>query len=151
MLLMPFQILGAFLRAILCVALLAGGVYLLKHWYDNREIVIDRPAALVVREQDPADFNAAPKPADQRRVVGQTADGRAIVWWTFGWNRETAFLLGGLGLMLWSLGGSFFVPSVLRHPGPDEPAISRGTGEVRRIKRDDGTDHVDGSVDPLGT
>jgi len=78
MLLMPFQILGAFLRAILCVALLAGGVYLLKHWYDNREIVIDRPAALVVREQDTADFNAAPKPADQRRVVGQTADGRAI-------------------------------------------------------------------------
>ena len=139
MLLMPFQILGAFFRAILSIALLAGGVYLLKQWYDHREVVIDRPANVVLREQDPADFNAEPKPGDKRRVVDQTADGRAIVWWKFGWNRETAFLLGGLGLMLWSLGGSFFYPTILRSPGDDEPKTSREEGEVRRIKRDDGT------------
>ena len=138
MLLMPFQILGVWVRAIFSIALLAGSVYLLKQWYDHREVVLDRPAVAVVK-RDPANTDHPP-PDDSRRVVGQTADGRAIVWWEFGWNRETAFLLGGVALLFWSVGGGFSWPMILRRRGKDEPHSARGEGEVRRLKRDDGTE-----------
>jgi pimeloyl-ACP methyl ester carboxylesterase len=139
MLLMPFQILGVWFRAIVSIALIAGGIYLLKQWYDHREVVVDRPAVVEVN-RDPELVNRDVPPQHERRVVGQTEDGRAIVAWEFGWNRETAYLLGGLGLLFWSFGGSFLYPTVLRRPGTDEPMSIRGTGEVRRIKRDDGTE-----------
>ena len=129
---MPFQILGVWFRAFLALALLGGGIYLLKRWYDHREIVVDRTPVEVV-DRNPN--RNEPAPTEVRSV-----ENRRVVSWQFGWNRETAYLLGGLGLLLWSLGGSFFSSTVLRRAGEDEPQSIRGTGEVRRIKRDDGTE-----------
>jgi pimeloyl-ACP methyl ester carboxylesterase len=132
MLLMPFQIIGVWFRALLSIAILGGCVYLLKQWYDNREIVVvDRPA-VEARELNSNRPAAAPEE--------RNAEVRRVVSWRFGWNRETGFLLGGLALLLWSVGGSFFSSMVFRRPSEDEPKSIRGTGEVRRIKRDDGSE-----------
>jgi pimeloyl-ACP methyl ester carboxylesterase len=130
--LMPFQILGIWLRAILSIALLVGAGYLLKQWYDHREIVIER-RPIVVAE-------TATKRSDTPQPGETTAIETTSVPWSFGWNRETAWLISGLALLIWSIGGGFSWPKVLRRSGEGAPKSIRGTGEIRRLKSDDGTE-----------
>ena len=130
--LLPFQILGIWFRALLSVAILVGGIWLLKRWYDHREIVVSRRPSEIIQE----------KPIDS--LDGERVDIRAEVTetieWQFGWNKETAWLLGGAALLLWSVGGGFSWTSLLRRSGEGAPKTSRGSGEVHWIKRRDGTE-----------
>jgi pimeloyl-ACP methyl ester carboxylesterase len=103
--LMPFQILGMWLRGLLSVALLAGGISLLVLWYNHREqqVTVSAPA--------PAE-NPHEPPRHEVRTVS----------WQFGLNKETAFLLGGIALLAWSLTGQWTLsPRLWRRPGNDEP------------------------------
>ncbi|HWG44996.1 MAG TPA: alpha/beta hydrolase, partial [Gemmataceae bacterium] len=125
MLFMPFQILGFWLRSLLALLILGSGIYLLVEWYNHRQIT--EPAAQVQTESQP---DAGARSSDEQSV--------RIVPWRFGLNRETAFLLGGLALIVWSFGGWTIRP-LLRRPAPDEPNEIHD-GEIRRLRRPDGTE-----------
>ena len=49
-----------------------------------------------------------------------------------------SYLLGGLAMVLWSLGGRFISLPLFRRPGRDEPKRIR-SGTVQRVRRPDGT------------
>src|SRR5690348_13870779 len=119
---MPFHVLGIWLRGLLAVALLAIGVALLAQWYKHRE----------VRVAEPVD-RAAARPSDRN------AERVRVVTWQFGWNQETALLLGGLTLVAWSLGGRWIGRAWLRRRGEDEPREER-SGETQRLRRPDGSE-----------
>ncbi len=125
MLFMPFNVLGLWLRGLLSLLLLGGGIYLLAEWYNHREI--REPVVVVHRTTQAAG----------------TEEYDRVVPWQFGFNRETAFLLGGLALLVWSLGGGLLVsPRLLRRSSPDQPKTV-DPGNVQRIRLDDGSElHV---------
>lgn len=127
---MPFQILGLWLRGVLAVVLIGFGSYLLKYWYDHRDHE--------VRTAPPANHEA--QGPDRERRPPDVARREP---WRFGLNRETAALLGGLMLISLSLGGGMVAYPLLRRRGGDEPA-EFPQGEVRRLRRRDGTElHVE--------
>ena len=126
---MPFQILGIWLRGLFTLVLLGAGAYLLVHWYQHRQIVVVDPPVRV--EPGRSDDETREEPRSH------------VVVWEFGWNRETAFLLGGLALAGWSLGGGWALPRLLPRAKTDDPETPRD-GAVQRLRRDDGTElHVE--------
>ncbi len=135
MLFMPFQILGMFLRAIFSVALLGIGAFLLYQWSDQRNVLVTEPPSSV--QTIPVATQGTPR----REVDGQrdAQPGQThMVAWEFGWNRATAYLLIGVGLLTWSLGGRWLGRGVWRRRGNDEPTSMRSTA-VQRVKRPDGS------------
>ncbi|WP_165249411.1 alpha/beta fold hydrolase [Paludisphaera soli] len=133
---MPFQILGLWLRGLLALALLGGGLYLLKYWYDHREIEV---RTTVAADADPA------RDRDRDRDGKAEAEPPVVVrreWRPLGADRVTAALLGGLALVVLSLGGSFGFPLV-RKAG-DAGLADDLRGRTERLRRPDGTDlHVE--------
>jgi len=126
--LMPFQILGIWLRGLLSLAIIGAGVYLLREWNEHRHV------AVAVAVAEPARDGGANAPA-----AGQAREPGRIVTVPFGFNRPTAELLGGLTLLGLSVGGGSVLVPLLRRKGQDDPNSER-TGEVRRLKRPDGTE-----------
>ncbi len=59
------------------------------------------------------------------------------VWWEFGMNRETLYLLGGSAMLLWSLGGGWLIHPRLLRRGGESPRGVRG--ERVTIPRPDGS------------
>src|ERR1700722_16163485 len=94
---MPFQILGTLFRALFTIALLAAGVSLLVAWNHHRSI----PGPVVAHDVE------VPHDPDGTKgmVDGSDAQETHLASWYFGWNVTTAFLLGGVVLLLWSLIG----------------------------------------------
>ena len=96
---MPFNILGIWFRGLLSIAILAGGIYLLKSWYDEShhlEVVIP----------------AGESPGSDRwkdRVLEAVKDGtgRRVFRYEPGWNRGTAMLAGGIALLAWATVGQW--------------------------------------------
>src|SRR5690348_7031865 len=95
---MPFQVLGIWLRGLFSLILLGGAIYLLSEWYNHRQIYVVETVPRVRTEPQPDAGERPDRPAENEQAV-------RVVLWQFGLNRETAFLLGGLALSLWSLGG----------------------------------------------
>jgi pimeloyl-ACP methyl ester carboxylesterase len=133
MFMMPFQVLGLWLRAVLSLAIIAGGITLLVLWYNNRQTpVVEWQTAdgtWVTQDERPAD---APENAERRT---------RWVSWQFGMNRETLFLLAGAALLLKSFGGRLAYLHLLRRSGkpPESPR-----GKTISVKRPDGTNiHVE--------
>jgi pimeloyl-ACP methyl ester carboxylesterase len=128
---MPFDIVWIWLRGLLSIAILAGAGYFLRSWYqdsydwvpDRVEVVEDRPAGDL--------------PAKSGRWVWSFEPGR---------NRATAELAAALGLLAWGLAGRPILKGFYKltlKPGADDPMTTRG-GEVRRLKRPDGSElHVE--------
>lgn len=117
----PTQILWMWLRGLLAIALIGIGIALLADWYQRRERVVEEPAPVVAQGQDVGEPNL-PKGATRTRVER----------WQFGWNRETAMLLGGSVLLLWSFGGGFSIyPRLFRRVERDGP---RDDPNARRQK-----------------
>lgn len=128
---MPFQVLGIWLRGLFSLALLGLGAYLLYAWNERREVVVVEPPA---RTADQSDRATAPDEEPERRVVE----------WRFGLNRETAYLLGGAALLLFSLGGGLGVSPRLWRRGGDTPPAEERPAAVQRLRRPDGSElHVE--------
>ncbi|HVJ82353.1 MAG TPA: alpha/beta fold hydrolase [Planctomycetia bacterium] len=154
--LMPFQILGIWLRAILAVIFLGAGIYFLKQWYDHRRhaVIVERPAADPL-QPDRARLAAAPNEFDRAEAPARPDDRLApaenpgqtemrMVSWEFGWNKETMWLLSGLEFILSSFLLGWIWPKLLRRAGEGTLQTWRGTGEVRRLSRGDGTElHIE--------
>src|SRR5688572_25140804 len=122
---MPFNILGIWFRALLAPVLLGGGIYLLSEWFRNREtVVLERQ--VVAAEQGE-----------------ETVDRGRVVPWQVGLNKETAFLVGGLALIAWSLGGGLLLsPHSWRRRDNREPQPVRSS-DLKTVRRADGTElHV---------
>ena len=135
--LMPFQVLGVFLRGLLSLALLGVGVYLVGDYLTRR----------------PEPPPAAPQRPDERRASSDDATARsderpAAVPAPSGIDWPTVRLVTGLALILFSLGGGELGQAALnrllhRDGGADEPDATRG-GQTQRLRRPDGTElHVE--------
>ena len=125
---MPFNILGLWLRGLLSVAVIAGGVYLLKRWFDEAHVLVPAYASTTagsaaggggVRERDDA------APTESRRVFRFTP----------GRNRETAYLAAGVALVIWAVGGRWigeglFMLTLRAGTGAGRPAKAVQPGEA---------------------
>src|SRR4051794_11644743 len=98
--LMPFHVLGIWLRGLLALALLLAGPWLL--WEGYREA---QPRRVVVTRGvvDPAASGAGRRPVEEVETIA----------WRPGLNRPTALLAGGLALLVWSLAGGLIARSLL--------------------------------------
>ena len=98
---LPFQILGLWFRGLLSIAILAGGIYLLKEWYDD-----SRAIEVVVVPPPSADERLTPEQRDARGVeavrAARRGEGRRVFHYEPGWNRATAMLAGGVALLAWA-------------------------------------------------
>lgn len=63
--LMPFHVLGIWLRGLLALALLGAGASLLREWYEHRRVVVEEPVATRAGEVRPPD--------DPRARIGPAA------------------------------------------------------------------------------
>ena len=109
---MPFQVLKLWLRGLFALAILGAGIYCLIQWYQHREqIVVERvPVTHAERAGRDGPGQSEPRPCRGDALCGWLP-------WEFGFNRATAFLLGGLGLLGWSLGGGLLVHPLLWRRG----------------------------------
>jgi pimeloyl-ACP methyl ester carboxylesterase len=123
----PFTILGMWLRGLLGLAIIAGGVALAATWYRSL------PAEHVVREDGPN---------GPLEVSVRFAPLERITAWRPGLDLPTACLAGGALLLVVAFAGRFLTGPFLGRRG-GEP-LRRPAGEVRRVRRPDGTElHVE--------
>lgn len=141
MMMMPFQVLGIWLRGLLSIALLGLGVYLLKEWYERADATVAVPR---VAAPDPDAVRDADAPAPRGQAIDEVRAPRRGRWHV-GLDRETAYLVGGLLLVLASIGGGSFAYPLLRKSegglpksaADDAPASGAA---VHRLGRPDGTE-----------
>ncbi|WP_435008981.1 alpha/beta fold hydrolase [Tundrisphaera lichenicola] len=132
---MPFNILGMWFRGLLSIAILAGGIYLLKRWYDDShfvEVVI--PAGEKVGSDRWKEL-----------VLEGVNDGSARRVFRFdpGWNQPTGELAAASALILWATLGRWIGNGLslltLRSGKPagkvaPRPAGKRESKKIRRQK-----------------
>jgi pimeloyl-ACP methyl ester carboxylesterase len=107
---MPFQVIGIWLRGLFSLMLIIAGIVFLSLWYRNRETVVESVEVPVVKNET-ADPNPSVTEVHERTVS-----------WQFGFNRATAYLVGGIALLGWSIGGGWTLsPRLFRKRGKDEP------------------------------
>lgn len=141
--LMPFQILGMWLRPLLSIALLSLGIYLLVSGLEDRS-----PPVMVVETTD-QDRQLAENP----HPVGKPEDNqpkgqRTVNRFTF--DTATASLVAGALLIFWTLGGNWVTSALFRPHDPNPPVESPG-GTIQRLSRPDGTElHVESFGPPDG-
>ena len=129
---MPFSILGIWMRGLLSLAILAGGLYLLSRWYQTSHVVERIPPV------------AAGADADRDGRPEAAAPGRRVFRFSPGANEQTAYLAAGIALLAWASVGTLIgrLPSLLkgggRRPIEDDPKPDR-TGERQEIARPDGS------------
>lgn len=126
---MPFTILAIWLRALLAVAILGGGIYLAREWYEDAHVDVTPDAAREVDLSVPRE------------------DGSPLVFRPdLGWNWETAKLAGAVALLSVALAGLPIAKGLARlllRKGDNEPNSGRN-GEVRLLARPDGSEiHVE--------
>ncbi len=123
---MPFNILGMWLRGLLALAVLAAGPYLVWRWYHSLP-----DAVIVVRDDRPA--------GPPEEAVVTLTPAQRVAAWRPGADWPTACLAGGVLLLLAGLAGrpvtSLFLGRLRGGPGLERPR-----GEVRRLRRPDGTE-----------
>ncbi len=121
MIVSPFSIL---FRGVLAVAVLGSGVYALSRWHDalpTERVVVDP---------------RSPDGPGERQVL--TGFAERVAAWRPGFDRPTALLAGGLGALLWGVGGRLVTPRIWLRSGDDEPRSER-PGQSQQIRRPDGT------------
>jgi pimeloyl-ACP methyl ester carboxylesterase len=132
----PIAILWMWLRGLLAVAILAGGVYLTIQGYRHARVWV--PVGV-----------ASPKPGDpgsrernRQGPIGRDTDGRWVFSWEPGANRETGELMAGLALLTLALAGRPLtqgLATLLLRKGADDPKPTRD-GTVQRLRRPDGSE-----------
>ncbi len=158
---MPFNILGMWFRGLLSIAILVGGVYLLKCWHDDSHVLI--PVSRRV---------AVDTPRGDRNI--ETVPQRRVFHFDPGWNRQTGELAAAIALLAWATLGRLIGNGVsmltLRQgqtvegpetrtrgnstprrqkapmgkeaelPEPDDDPESNRSGEAHTIRRPDGSE-----------
>lgn len=113
---MPFQVIGFWFRGLFSILLMvaAGYLFWLFSHEQGREVVsVPSTRTIDVREEE--GDRDAPAANDNWRT-------EAVVPWSFGFNRGTYYLLGGIGLLLAALGGRWVAsPRLLRRSGATDP------------------------------
>lgn len=139
---MPFNILGIWLRGLLSVVIIAAGIYLLSRWYETSHKI--GPALSTP-------ITAAPETGqgdlDGRSRRFEVVRGRRVFRFEPGANKETAYLAGGIALLLWATVGGLFGRSLTMLMGNQKQASGRinddprdeRTGEVHELARPDGS------------
>lgn len=115
---------GIWVRGLLSLLAIGGGIYLLSRWHD----ALPRDSAVADRTTPDGEPERAPL----------TGFGERVSAWRPGWDGPTALLAGGLALLLWSGLGGFVTPKLWLRRGDDEPTAERA-GEHHRVDRPDGT------------
>ena len=100
--LMPFNILGLWLRGLFSIAILAGGIYLLTRWYDDAHVVESATAPAAVGAP-----REGPRSGDVRRpgAAEPASPTRRVFRFDPGWNRPTYELAAALALLAWATAG----------------------------------------------
>ena len=138
---MPFNILAMWFRGLLAIAIIAGGIYLAKRWFDESHVVV--PVGTSATSEGPL-------LDDQRVYVEAPAvpPVRSVFRFEPGVNRETGYLVAAIALLSlaalggWALRLASILLGVLKgapETAIDEPKPDR-TGEVHRIIRPDGSE-----------
>ena len=137
---MPFNIIGMWFKGLLSIAVLAGGIYLLRQWYEDSHVIVPETVVEV------AGGDGGPA----RRSV----PGHRVFRFSPGWNRETGELAAALALLTWAFAGQFVYAGVMAltlksgsggkpGSGDEDPKSDRG-GEVQRLRRPNGAElHVE--------
>ena len=138
--LMPSHVLGIWGRGLLTAAVVGGGAYALARGLSRRRVVWEAV------EEIPGSARA--EETEGSRWAGREA--RRVEWTTgrevrrverrvpVGWNRATAEVAVGLGLLALSVGGGRRLALLRREASGDDPDGGR-CEEVRQIRRPDGT------------
>ena len=129
---MPFNILGIWFRGLLSIAILAGGIYLLKSWYDDSHVIEVATPAVEPAPPDRGDLGAEGRRAGQTPEAVGAVGGRRVFRYEPGWNRATAMLAGGIALLAWAtvgrwIGQGLFMLTLRSGSGASEP---RSSGEA---------------------
>ncbi len=138
---MPVNILGMWFRGLLAIAIIAGGIYLAKRWYDESHVVVpvgtNAPVEGPVLDDQQVDVEAPAMPP-----------ARSVFRFEPGVNRETGYLVAAIALLSlaalggWALrlaSGMFSALKGASVPSVDEPKPDR-TGEIHRVTRPDGSE-----------
>jgi pimeloyl-ACP methyl ester carboxylesterase len=138
---MPFNILGMWFRGLLSVAIVAGGIYLLKRWYDQSNVVV--PVHVNLPASEPMNNGEA-----GGRGAAATLPGKRVFRFQPGLNHETAYLASAVALFTWAVVGGWIRRGFSMTLGGSRPAPGAAgnepgdyrTGEVHRITRPDGSE-----------
>jgi pimeloyl-ACP methyl ester carboxylesterase len=138
---MPFNILGIWFRGLLAIAIIVGGIYLMKRWYDECQVAIPVHVASTVKA--PAHDGDSPV-SSTATVVGH----RRVFRFVPGMNWQTAYLASAVALLAWAVAGSLIRRAISTIFGGSKPAPGTETnepfdsrdGEVHRIVRPDGSE-----------
>ena len=117
---------GLWFRGLLSIAIIAGSLYLLKLWYDDSQYVeiTNPPVAAVALDPIRPEIKAR-QPQDPTVVK---AVGRKVFRFDPGWNRATAYLAGGVTLLLLATVGRWLSQSFFRltlRSGTKDPRSSK--------------------------
>lgn len=137
----PVAVLFNWFRGILSLAIIAGGVWLIAAWFNRlpKTEVVQMHENVPLHEEKP-EPNADRDVTIITRRLGPFERVRA---WRPAFDYETALLLGGVGLLLWSVGGCVLSPTRLL-AGKTTPVPELPPGQVQRVKQLDGTElHVE--------
>lgn len=131
--LLPFGILGIWLRGLFAVAVLAFGVYLVSRWYND---LPTHEVVLVERAPDRPDDGQTELPVRQGRPLGSI---ERVTYWRPAFDATTAALVGGVALLLFGFAGRTISSLLLGRPGGGEKLHDR-EGRAERLSRPDGTE-----------
>lgn len=136
MFLTPAAVLFSWLRGLFSVLIVVGCVWLIASWYQALPIVKHR---IVSTDNDLTTYTGT---QDETRIRTLRPSER-IAAWRPAFDRETAMLVGGLCLLLWSTMGRLLNPLRLFAAGT-EPQPDMPPGEILHLKQLDGTEiHIE--------
>ena len=143
---LPFQIIGIWLRGLLALAILGGGIFLLVRWFDAAHVANAAPGATAAQPGDPTPAKVGPNDAASPAASGSPS-ARHFEFHP-GWNKPTAYLASAIALLLWGTLGNLIGQGAANlikprpKPGVDGPSDApreERTGEVHQIDRPDGS------------
>ncbi len=101
---MPFHIVGIWVRGLISLAIPIAAVALLVRWYEDSSRSDER--AVIVRTEAPPDGEARTVVREERKLTDRRdSQGPRAFHFEPGWNRATAELAAALALLTWAIAG----------------------------------------------
>jgi len=134
---LPFNILGIWFRGLLSVAILAGGIYLLRSWYEHSHVTV-----ITIPRGDGLTPEQRKEQMQKSIEDAQNGVGPRVFRFEPGWNRPTAELAGGVALLLWATVGRWIGKGIFRltlrtgSPGSSVPGGASSAALKRESKKE---------------